>query len=198
MNSVTETNNWKLQWNSYNNRDGSFTVFFNNDQILTKKMYGNICRTFDSKLKKNVNFLTFVETSEKFDFELFDNFIKSIEADETVRFVFDAWDGCEAFKYKSETKVLTFEFSKWSSNMDFTLKLTDDMRMQFAEEFKKFLDFYKQYFESKNKPKTKSKSNNDDVLNEAQNNVKETEDEDSDDSEDEITVLANIQPSSNV
>lgn len=163
-------------------------------------MYGNICRTFDSKLKKNVNFLTFVETSEKFDFELFDNFIKSLESDKTVHFVFDAWDGCEAFRYKSETKVLIFEFSKWTSNMDFTLKLTNDMRMQFAEEFKKFLDFYKQYFESKNKPKTKSKSNsnNNDVLNEAQNNVEEAEDEDSEDSEDEITVLANIQPSSNV
>lgn len=140
---------WRLVWQKKSDKDGTFTIYCNDQIILTKEMYGNIYKINDKRDGLTKKYLTFVETYEDFNFENFTKFIANLEADNNAFYNLDPYDGEESFKYNPENKIFTIAFTKYSSTMYFTINLDDETRLNFVNEFKKFLNQYTEYLSSK-------------------------------------------------
>ena len=137
--------NWNLIWKPIDAYTSEFIVFLGDEPIITKKMFADIIRT-----PKNL-YLTFVESSYKFSFELFNEFICEFESGKQTKFVFDINDGEEAFAYDSDMESLKIVFQLYSSNLNISIPMDERTRMQFANEFRKFLTHNMNLYEESTK-----------------------------------------------
>lgn len=152
MTSITNDPIYRLVWLPINESDSVFEIYYNNHKLLTKNIYGDIISRNGSQTNKVFKFLSFNgETCEDAFFDdnyLFD-FIDCLKLNRSFRYCFVISLGVEAFDYNSEKQQFTFEISNDDTpNMNFMIKMTEDMRMQFANELTKFRTFYKQYLQN--------------------------------------------------
>ena len=143
---------WNLVWTPSESDDKNFCnskfVFYLGDEpILTKRMYGQIYRS------EKESWLTFVENSHKFSFEDFNEFIIDFSKSAQAKIRFDVWDGEEAFAYDSDSERLIIALDSYTSNMNFSIPIDERIRNQFIGEFKKFLNYCLNFFETATKPK---------------------------------------------
>jgi len=141
---------WNLVWTSRNSENkfssiGDFVVLFGDEPILTKTMYGQISK------EDNKSHLTFVESSYKFNFEDFNEFIFDFELGKQAKFSFDVYDGEDVFAYDEISETLIIELSSFTSNLRFSIPIDGRSRSQFVAEFRKFLNHYLECFEKFNK-----------------------------------------------
>ena len=139
---------WKLVWQKNSDKDGTFVIYCNDQIILTKEMYGNAYKINKTNGPTDY-YLTFVESCFVFVFEKFNEFITNLESDIGAFYLLDMCDGEESFKYNAESKIFTITLTNCSSTMYFTIKLDDESRLNFANEFKIFLVQYTEYLNSK-------------------------------------------------
>jgi hypothetical protein len=134
--------NWNLTWESIDTHNGKFTIYLGDEPVLTKRMYGQIYRTDKD------TWITFVENSHKFSFEDCNEFIAQLENDTSGKITFDIWDGEEAIAYDSETQILTWALDSYTSNLHFSIPMDPRTRNQFAVQFRNFLNFYLNFYDS--------------------------------------------------
>jgi len=148
---VIKKMNWNLVWiNELNETNkssfsGRFVFYLRDEPILTKRMYGQVCRS-----EKDV-WMTFVENSHKFSFEDFNEFVTDFSESAQAKFQFDVWDGEEAFAYDSDSERLVVALESYTSNMNFSIPIDERTRTQFTGEFTKFLNCCIEFFESATK-----------------------------------------------
>jgi hypothetical protein len=132
--------NVNLSWTPNNDvsNQSTFTILLGDEPIFYKTMFATVFRHIGNPKKM----LTFVETSQEFSFEQFNEFIMDLEQGNTTKFVFDNYDGNESFKYSKETELFTFDMSFYTSNMKFEFLVTENVRIQFAKVFRQFLFYY--------------------------------------------------------
>jgi hypothetical protein len=131
--------NWNLVWEPIHNQTSKFTIYLGDEPILTKTMYGQIYHT-------NTNsWLTFVENF-KFSFENFNEFINDFETGRQAKFSFSLLNGEDSLVYDELTERLTWALESNTSNLHFSFQMDEKTRMQIVGEFKKFLNFYLDYY----------------------------------------------------
>jgi len=131
--------NWNLVWEPIHNQTSKFTIYLGDEPILTKTMYGQIYQT-------NTNsWLTFVENF-KFSFEDFNEFISDFETGKQSKSSFSVLNGEDSLVYDELTERLTWALVYNESNLHFSAQMDNRTRMQFVGEFKKFLNFYLEYY----------------------------------------------------
>lgn len=136
--------NWNLIWTPIGKTTGEFIFLFGDEPILTKQMRGKIIN------KTNDQYLTFVESTHKFTFEGFNEFIDEFEKGNEIKYSFDIWDGEDSFSYNNTDERLDITLVFYTSNLTFSIELTEKVRHQFATEFRKFLAHYLKFFENNN------------------------------------------------
>lgn len=133
---------WNLVWTPIDTCTSEFVICLGDEPVLTKRLCGRIV------INGKESWLRFVESSYKFKFEDFNEFIGDFESNKQAKGIFNMTNGEEAFGYDPETSRLTWIFGSYTSNLNFTVELDERGRTQFAKEFRKFLNFYLEFYES--------------------------------------------------
>jgi len=130
---------WNLIWTPIHNQTSKFTIYLEDEIVLTKTIYGQI-------YQNNTNFwLSFIENS-KFSFEDFNEFINDFETGKDVKFSFNILNGEDELVYNKFTERLTWLLGSHTSNLLFSHQIDERTRMQFAREFRKFLNYYLKFY----------------------------------------------------
>lgn len=132
---------WNLTWNLIESNESEFVVLLNDEPIARKTLHANVY------LNKSQKYLTFAETSYVFKFDNFSNFINMLENDQSCDFYFDVYDGYDKFEYDKNTSKLIFHWSMYSQSLIVSIPIDDRSRVQFASQFKNFLEYSKKFLE---------------------------------------------------
>jgi hypothetical protein len=148
-------NTYKLLWNCQSITDtfrGNFSVLENlsSQEILTKKMLGYYVGNNHNNMG-----LSFTESSNPFVVNDFERFLSNLKNNNSTNFYFETSDGYEGFVYNDKTNEFQFILETYQSNLYFTLKMNDNMRIQFANTFILFLNDVRSFLNAQKCPSKK-------------------------------------------